>query len=295
MPSAEPLFNSMVRANYDDQVKLVGMSFKPTCHKQSSNASMNIIHLIESRRMFTKIPKSDLVRKVRPLQRIVAPLIIEDVIAGQPPSFVKVACKHYSEALSGRVPSNARQYDAGPSARGDIRELAIEWLLLNGFAKGKAVKFDGANTLTNWTSDRDALEVAADLEIEHGSNRSWAKLAEETGKTCEVRGAGPRAVYLYTDSRLDQLGDKCTKIGRHHHSGIGDVAGRVAQQYATGNPGMPVLRFLFAVENDAALETYLHRHFKDHHVKNGVGKEWFEVTAEEVAAAAQEYLKGPLS
>ncbi len=242
--------------------------------------------------MFIKISKSDLVRKVRPLQKKVAPLIIDDAIAGRPPISVDCACQRYREALSGLVPSNARQYDAGPSAKGDIRELAIEWLIWNGFAKDKTVNLDDSGNLTNWIRDRNALEAAADLEIEHGSNRSWAELAKEMRKTCTVHGTGPRSVYVYTDSRLDRLGDKCTKIGRHHHSGIGDVAGRVAQQYATGNPGVPVLRFLFAVENDAALETYLHRHFKKNRIKDGVGKEWFEVSADEVAAAAQEYLEG---
>ena len=229
---------------------------------------------------------ADVIRAIRPYQRRVAPMLIEDVARGDMPSSVVEAVSRYADRMGEAVP-----FDTGTGWAGDLREAAIWTLLSNGFAKGKVVSLSKDGALSSWSTDQIALEAAALIEIEFGGNRALSEHAKEVVGQTMILGAGPRAVYVYTDSRLDRLGDSCTKIGRHHRSGSGEVLQRVLQQYSTGNPGLPVLRAIARTEDDVALETALHRRFGASRITQGFGAEWFEVPYEAVVAAIKEHME----
>ena len=228
---------------------------------------------------------ADVIRAIRPFQRTVASMLIEDVARGDMPGSVLETVNRYAERLGEAVP-----FDTGTGWAGDLREAAIWTLLSNGFAKGKVVSLSKDGTLSSWSTDQIALEAAALIEIEFGGNRALSEHAKDVVSQTTTLGAGSRAVYVYTDSRLDRLGDSCTKIGRHHRSGSGEVLQRVLQQYSTGNPGLPVLRAIARTENDVALETALHRRFGASRIKEGFGAEWFEVPYEDVISAIKEHM-----
>lgn len=212
-------------------------------------------------------------------------MLIEDVARGDMPGSVAEVVTRYADRMGEAV-----AFDTGAGWAGDLREAAIWTLLANGFAKGKVVRLTKDRMLSSWSTDQIALEAAALIEIEFGGNRSLSEHAKEVvGQTMTI-GAGTRAVYVYTDSRLDRLGDSCTKIGRHHRSGSGEVLQRVLQQYSTGNPGLPVLRAIARTEDDVALETALHRRFGASRITESIGAEWFEVPYAEVIAAIKEHL-----
>lgn len=228
---------------------------------------------------------ADVIRAIRPYQRKVARMLIEDVARGDMPGSVAEVVTRYADRMGEAV-----AFDTGAGWAGDLREAAIWTLLANGFAKGKVVRLTKDRMLSSWSTDQIALEAAALIEIEFGGNRSLSEHAKEVvGQTMTI-GAGTRAVYVYTDSRLDRLGDSCTKIGRHHRSGSGEVLQRVLQQYSTGNPGLPVLRAIARTEDDVALETALHRRFGASRITESIGAEWFEVPYAEVIAAIKEHL-----
>lgn len=228
---------------------------------------------------------ADVIRAIRPYQRKVARMLIEDVVRGDLPGSVAEVVTRYADRMGEAV-----VFDTGAGWAGDLREAAIWTLLSNGFAKGKVVRLSKDRMLSSWSTDQIALEAAALIEIEFGGNRALSEHAKDVvGQTMTI-GAGPRAVYVYTDSRLDRLGDRCTKIGRHHRSGSGEVLQRVLQQYSTGNPGLPVLRAIARIEDDVALETALHRRFGARRITESIGAEWFEVGHEEVIAAIKELL-----
>jgi hypothetical protein len=168
-----------------------------------------------------------------------------------------------------------------------ITRAAIWTLLKNGFSRGKTLEIAGENL--NWlTNNEQQLFFAAAIETEFGGNSRLADDADKMAQHVQIEGRGDRAVYVYTDSRLDSLGDTCTKIGRHDQSGVGEVIGRVISQYGTGNPGKPVLHYIFKTKDEVALETQLHRHFTNSHIDGGFGTEWFSVKPAEVRKAALE-------
>jgi Meiotically up-regulated gene 113 len=232
--------------------------------------------------MYTKT--ADVIRAIRPYQRRVARMLIDDVTRGDMPGSVADVMERYADRMGVAV-----AFDTGTGWAGDLREAAIWTLLANGFAKGKVVTLTKDRMLSGWSTDRIALEAAALIEIEFGGNRALSEHGKKVVDQTMIIGAGSRAVYVYTDSRLDRLGDSCTKIGRHHRSGSGEVLQRVLQQYSTGNPGLPVLRAIACTDDDVALETALHRRFKAFSVRESIGAEWFEVPYAEVISAIREY------
>jgi hypothetical protein len=228
---------------------------------------------------------SDVIRAMRPYQRKLAQLLIDDVVNGEAPLSIADTVSRYANRLG-----DALLFDTGTGWSGDVREAAIWTLLANGFAKGKVVRLSKAGILSSWITDRMELEAAATIEIEFGGNRALSVRARDIVGEATCVGAGSRAVYVYTDSRLDSLGDRCTKIGRHDRSGGGEVLQRVLMQYSTGNPGFPVLRAIARTDDDVALETALHRKFNEYRITGGFGAEWFEVPYEDVIAAILEHL-----
>lgn len=229
---------------------------------------------------------SDVVREMRPYQRRLAPLIIEDVLSGNPPETVVQAVERYMPKVGPSL-----LFDTQRGWSGDIREAAIYTLLHNGFKKGKAVRIVD-EVCCDWSTDETELLVAAEVEIEFGGNFSRSTRAKDIFENAKVIGSGSRCVYVYTDSRLDQHGDTCTKIGRHDRSGLGEVTGRILSQYGTGNPGYPVLRYIFRTEHEVKLEGFLHHKFKDCRAVEGLGTEWFEVRPDDVEAAVENQLDG---
>lgn len=227
--------------------------------------------------------KSNVIRQMRPYQRRLAPMIIDDAISGVPPTSIADAIERYAEKMG-----EAFSFVAG-DWQGDIREAAIWTLLRNGFAKGKMVKMSADGELSRWSSDRTALEAAAAIETEFGGNRALTERARHIVSQVKVVGTGERAVYVYTDSYLDALGDHCTKIGRHHLSGSGEVLNRILTQYSTGNPGYPVLRVIAKTNAEVALESHLHRSFDEARISGGFGTEWFKVSHQAVLAAIKDF------
>ncbi|WP_134682440.1 GIY-YIG nuclease family protein [Paracoccus ravus] len=229
---------------------------------------------------------SDVIRLMRPYQRLVAPMVISDVVGGMAP-------RSFSEAISryaGRMGESV-SFDNGKGWSGDIREAAIWTLFRNGFAKGKVVKMSDDGTLTHWTENGMELEVAAAIETEFGGNRALSVRAKDIVRQAIILGEGAKAVYVYTDSRLDSLGDNCTKIGRHHLSGSGEVLRRILGQYSTGNPGYPVLRIIAKTDTEVALESFLHRAFRERRIEGGFGYEWFAVKHQDVLAAIEAFVR----
>lgn len=229
---------------------------------------------------------ADVIREMRPLQRKAAELLIADVMRGKTPGSVREAVDVYADELGSAV-----HFDNGAGWSGDLREAAIWTLLTNGFAKGKVVSLTKDGMLSSWVMDRMELEAAAAIEIEFGGNLALSVRAKDIVGQTKTLGTGARAVYVYTDSRLDALGDQCTKIGRHDRSGSGEVLQRVLVQYSTGNPGYPVLRAIARTDSDVDLETFLHRRFGKFRVLGGFGSEWFAVPYGEVIAAIEEQIR----
>lgn len=227
--------------------------------------------------------KSDVVRLMRPYQRVLSRLIIDDAVSGTAPSSVEEAIERYTEQMG-----KPFLFVAGDWS-GDIREAAIWTLLRNGFAKGKMVKMTADGRLFAWSGDRIDLEAASAIETEYGGNGALSARARDIVSQLKVVGAGSKAVYVYTDSRLDALGDHCTKIGRHHLSGGGEVLRRVLSQYSTGNPGLPVLRVIAKTDADVALESYLHKNFANDRIVGGFGTEWFAVPHHAVFTAIVDF------
>lgn len=228
---------------------------------------------------------ADVIRGMRPYQRKVAELLVNDVVGGEAPTSMADVIGRYADKLGEAV-----HFDTGTGWSGDLREAAIWTLLANGFAKGKVVALSKDGLLSSWVTDRIELEAAATIEIEFGGNRALSVRAKDIVGQATTIGAGPRAVYVYTDSRLDTLGDRCTKIGRHDRSGSGEVLQRVLMQYSTGNPGYPVLRAIARTDDDVVLETTLHRRFESYRITGGFGTEWFAVPYEDVIAAIDDHL-----
>ena len=228
---------------------------------------------------------ADVIRAIRPLQRAVAELLIDDVTNGDPPGSVVDVINRYAERIG--VPF---YFDDGKGWIDDIRSAAIWTLMRNGFAKGKVVRLSKDGMLSSWSKVRIELEAAVAIEVEFGGNRALSLRAKDIVAQATVMGQGPRAVYVYTDSRLDSLGDHCTKIGRHDRSGGGEVLRRILSQYSTGNPGYPVLRIIARTDKEVGLETFLHQRFGHHRIENGFGAEWFSVHYEDVAQEIQAYL-----
>ncbi|MFY2823042.1 GIY-YIG nuclease family protein [Ruegeria sp. MALMAid1280] len=226
---------------------------------------------------------SEIIRAMRPYQRKAADLIIADVVAGHSPCSVHEAQARYRDQLG-----EAIWIDNGKGWEGDIRDTSIYCLIKNGFAKAKTVKLcRETGLLTEWSSDRDRLTAAAKLEYEHGGNLRQTQLRERMLEDCKVFGQGKQAVYLYTDNLLEDLGFKCTKIGRHLSNELGSVADRVLSQYGTGSAGYPVLRYIVRTNDSVALETSLHRSFNKLRLKGAVGTEWFRADVEEVVEEAR--------
>lgn len=228
---------------------------------------------------------SDVVRMMRPYQRNLASLLVEDAAYGRLPTSVSDAISIYADRMG-----EPFSFDTGKGWADDIRSAAAWTLFRNGFVKGRVVKMTEDGTLSDWTANRMELEAAAAIEIEFGGNLALSVRAKDIVEKAIIIGSGPRAVYVYTDSRLDALGDNCTKIGRHHLSGSGEVLMRVLGQYSTGNPGYPVLRVIARTDHDVALETKLHRRFREHHISGGFGTEWFSVSSDDVIAAINDLM-----
>ncbi|MCL6285793.1 GIY-YIG nuclease family protein, partial [Ruegeria sp. 2012CJ41-6] len=213
----------------------------------------------------------DIIRAMRPIQRKAAALLISDVLANTPPSSVIEAQGRYREQLG-----EGGLVDDGRGWRDDIRDTSVFCLLRNGFAKGKAVTLHKSDqTLTGWSADEASLRQAAALETEYGGNLRQLKIRMAMVRDFETIGQGLEAVYVYTDSRLDQAGYACCKIGRHDSSDVNSVATRILEQYGTGSAGLPVLRYLLKTDDATALETKLHRLFSKHRLKDAFGTEWF--------------------
>jgi len=233
---------------------------------------------------------SDIIHAMRPFQRDAAELLVADVLAGNPPKSVEDAQARYRDLLG-----DGFWIDNGKSWRDDIRDTSVYLLIKNGFAKSKTVKLSkDTNVLTDWVFDKERLDHAARLETEHGGNLRQTRFRDELIGRCIVSGTGDQAVYLYTDDLLDRLGFSCSKIGRHLSSEIGSVVDRVLAQYGTGSAGFPVLRHIFRTGDSIALETELHRIFRNRQLKEAYGTEWFKVGFEEVAENAEKLIDCPL-
>lgn len=222
---------------------------------------------------------------MRPYQRKLAVWISDDVLRNDPPISYDDASSRYIDRLGEPRPFNTKS-----EWKGDIREAALWTLIHHGFAKFGAVKAN-QNKFHDWVRDEATLATAAALEIEFGSNTGHLNLAPKIGPETVIFGEGPKCVYVYVDSRLYALGDKAAKIGRHDRSGQGEVIGRILQQYRTGNPGYPVLKYIFRTFNATSLEKHLHNKFRENQVHDGIGKEWFEVDLREICDAALEFLE----
>ncbi|MFX0544016.1 GIY-YIG nuclease family protein [Roseovarius sp. S1116L3] len=215
---------------------------------------------------------ADIIRAMRPFQREAAQLIVHDVVNGSPPATIKEAQDRYRDRLG-----EGFSIDNGKGWRDDIRDTSVHLLIKNGFAKACVVTLrreDGR--LSDWSRDRDLLNSAAKLEFESGGNRNVAAYLAGLRENCRVYGNGGEAVYVYTDSRLDETGSSYCKIGRHLTCEIGAVAVRVLSQYGTGSAGVPVLRYVFRTDDAVALETRLHHFFSSEHAKDAFGDEWFK-------------------
>ncbi len=230
--------------------------------------------------------KADVVSKMRPYQRIAAQRIIEDVLAGNQPSSILEAIARYKKGMD---IGEDHAFDDGNGWNGDIRETAIWCLISNGFCKGGVVT-ESAGILSQWSSDLAKLENAARIEIEFGGRLALSRRSKKMLADLQILGEkdAPKAVYVYTDSRLENLEDTCTKIGRHDHSGRGEVLARIISQYSAGNPGMPLLKYIFRTHDAVRLESELHQIFRSERIgtDNSFGAEWFGVTPQEICDAA---------
>lgn len=233
-----------------------------------------------------RVPHGEVVRRMRPLQRTAAKLLIEAVISGRNvPDSIDAATALVVDQLGS--PWHFVTERAG--WEGELREAAVYWLIVNGFAKGGAVR-RRERQLDGWTTDADILRTAAEIEYDHGGNARRAAIARDQAPSVEIIGEGERAVYVYTDSRLDQLGDVCTKIGRNSGSGLGEVLARIVEQYGTANPGKPRIHCICRTNDEYMLETELHTRFSGQRIWDGVGSEWFAVPVQTVRQAIQEIL-----
>ena len=212
---------------------------------------------------------------MRPIQRRVAKMIIEDVLNRQPPDSIRDAQNRYRVRLG-----EGFLVDNGKGWKDDIRDTSVWCLIKNGFAKAGVVQLKPScevGTLSQWIAVEEQLRKAAELETEWGSNRRQVEFGDLIREHCVVLGVGNESVYVYTDSRLDQLGDISCKIGRHESSDMSSVIGRVLDQFGTGNAGLPKLRYLIQTKDAIALETALHRAFSSARIRNAMGTEWFEI------------------
>ncbi|MPQ95332.1 GIY-YIG nuclease family protein [Thioclava sp. JE_KL1] len=219
------------------------------------------------------INRNEVLRQMRPLQKIAGELFIRDAREGNLPLTVSEAKQRYRSELG-----EGFNFDTGEDWADDIRDASIFCLIKYGFHKAKAVKLSSNfEDLSEWSSEVNLIEFGARLEYEFESNLRQCQIFEEMVATCSVHGTGGEAVYTYSDSLLDSLGHPCTKIGRHLSSSIGSVAARVVAQYGTGSPGKPVLRDIFRTDDAVKLETDLHRAFRGQKISGSFGTEWFEV------------------
>lgn len=229
------------------------------------------------------ISKAEAVRRMRLHQAALAEMIIADVVAGKPPASIPAARDRYCPQI--RM-AESPLFDTRKNWSGDIRDAALWTLMLNGFARGGAVSVHGPDEALSWrTQDAQDLRKAADIEMVFGGNRARMERILASLNEVECFGTGGRAVYVYTDTVLDRSGLHFCKIGRHHYSEIGMVVARVIQQYGAGNPGQPVLRYVFRTDFDVKLETGLHRHFALSR-GTGEGNEWFEIRYADVLPIA---------
>lgn len=233
------------------------------------------------------LSKSEVVRRMRPLQRDLAERIIADVATGDGPRSIGEARDRYFKHIY-----FVGVFDTGQGWSGDFREAALWTLLSNGFAKGGAVVMQGED-LAWKIRDRDALTTAAQIEMVFGGNRARMTRSIESLAQVRVAGTGAKSVYLYTDSILDEGNLHFCKIGRHHYSELGLILGRIVQQYGTANPGSPILRYAFRTNEDAALERRLHGRFHEFRV-DGTGSEWFRMSHEEVWSVAIDLMQDPV-
>ncbi|WP_161489427.1 GIY-YIG nuclease family protein [Sulfitobacter sp. EhC04] len=232
--------------------------------------------------------KSDVVRRMRPYQEKLAQLMIDDICDGKLPTTIKEIQNRYRDHIGPEL-----RFETNRGWNGDIRDAAIWTLVKNGFAKMGAVQLatetpDGHQTLEKWKVSREELHIAAQIEISYGGNRKTFARWTESARHTQVHYAGSGAVYVYTDSRLDHLGDVCTKIGRHEYSGIGNVRTRILQQYGTSTPGIPILWHIFRTDREKDLENHLHRKFSKMRITGGFGSEWFQVSPDEVFSAVRD-------
>ncbi|MCA0042412.1 GIY-YIG nuclease family protein [Celeribacter litoreus] len=226
------------------------------------------------------------VRAMRPLQRQALQLILADAELGNLPSSRSEAFARYSSKMGPGF-----SFDTRKGWAGDIRHAAIICLLEHGLIRGGALDYDEvADALTNWITDVQALTDAGNLEIEHGGNSRLIEERKISSANTKFFGEGSECVYVYTDSILDRANFPCCKIGRHVSDDIGAVLGRVFGQYGTGNPGIPILRYIMRTNDAASLEIYLHRHFDRPRLRGGTGTEWFELLYTEVKGPALEHL-----
>ena len=86
---------------------------------------------------------ADVIRAIRPLQRVVAELAIVDITNGNPPASVDEVIDRYTDRIG--VP---HYFDDGKGWKDDIRSAAIWTLMRNGFATGKVVHLSGDGTLS---------------------------------------------------------------------------------------------------------------------------------------------------
>lgn len=229
------------------------------------------------------IKKAEVIRRMRPLQNILADLIVLDVAGGNAPGSIADAIDRYCDKIG-----DACHFETNRDWSGDIRHAALHTLLVNGFAKGGVVRIDG-DSLSWTTRDADTLHRAAQIETMFGGNRARRDSTLESLNGVRTYGEGSRAVYVYTDSVLDRSNLTFCKIGRHHFAEPGMVLARIVQQYRTGNPSFPILRYIFRTNDDAGLEGALHQCFNEWRV-DGTGSEWFEMPYETVLPAAKALL-----
>lgn len=224
---------------------------------------------------------------MRPLQKKAMGFILVDSERGTLPISLTEALERYTPKLGAGF-----SFDTEKGWADDIRHAAIRCLFGNGLVRGGAVDFDEkTDALTNWKTDVYTLTEAGNLEIEHGGNSRLIEERKKSSEKTKIFGDGAECVYVYTDSILDRAKFPCCKIGRHVSSDIGAVLGRIFQQYRTGNPGIPILRYIIRTNDAVSLEGFLHRQFDKERILGGTGTEWFEVSFEKVENPALEYLR----
>lgn len=107
-----------------------------------------------------------------------------------------------------------------------------------------------------------------------------------TAPSYQVVGSGDESIYLYwfeSYKELAKLRDipfwKC-KVGRSS----GSVVERINEQCGTSNPEKPIVGLVIKTLDSVKLEKLLHDvlKFKNKHVQDAVGKEWFITSPSEV-------------